>query len=69
MTNMVEQSEAQGISDQEAFRLRMEDQVRQIREYRQAILKRTGRLLTPDEAALEWIERYAANFGSDHPVP
>jgi hypothetical protein len=40
----------------------MEQQCRQIRQYRQSILREYGRLLSPDEAALEWIERYAANF-------
>jgi hypothetical protein len=67
--NTVEQSQTQSLSDQDAFRLRMLDQVRQIGKYRQAVLKETGRLLTPEEAALEWIERYAATFGSEHPVP
>ncbi len=26
------------------------------------MLREFGRLLSPDEAALEWIERYAENF-------
>jgi len=68
VTNTVEQSQTQSISDQDAFRLRMLDQIRQIGKYRQAVLKETGKLLTPEEAALEWIERYAATFGSEHPV-
>ena len=68
MSNIVEQSEEQGLSSQEAFRLRMLNQCRQIGEYRQAVLKETGRLLTLDEAALEWIERYAATFDRDYPL-
>jgi hypothetical protein len=66
--NVVEQSRDPVISGQEAFRLRMQNQCRRIGLYRQAVLKETGRLLTPDEAALEWIERYAATFDMDHPA-
>jgi hypothetical protein len=40
----------------------MERQCRQITQYRQSMLLDYGRLLSPDEAALEWIERYAATF-------
>ena len=68
MSSIVEQSENESLSSQEAFRLRMLEQIRQIGKYRQAVLKETGRLLTPDEAALEWIERYAATFESNPPV-
>jgi hypothetical protein len=50
---------------QDAFRLRMENQCLQIKEYRRAMLRECGRLLSPDEAALEWIERYAATFDND----
>jgi hypothetical protein len=59
---MVEQSRGGVLSSEEAFRLRMESQCSRIREYRLAILREDGRLLSPDEAALEWIERYAATF-------
>lgn len=45
----------------DAFRRRMESQCMQIRAYRQAEC-RGGRKLSLDEAALEWIERYAASF-------
>ncbi len=50
---------------QDAFRLRMEGQCLQIKEFRRAMLRECGRLLSPDEAALEWIERYAATFDND----
>lgn len=69
VSNVVKQSGEQSLSGQEAFRLRMLTQCRQIAAYRQAVLRKTGRLLTPDEAALEWIERYAATFDHDHPLP
>jgi len=66
--NVVEQSEDQPMSDREAFRVRMLDQVWEIGRYRQAVLKNTGRLLTQEEAALEWIERYAATFDDGKPA-
>jgi len=47
---------------QDAFRNRMEQQCQQIRQYRQSVLRECGRMLSADEAALEWIERYAATF-------
>jgi hypothetical protein len=62
VSNVVEQSREQALSEQDIFRLRMEDQCRQITQYRHAMLQKTGCLLSPDEAALEWIERYAASF-------
>ena len=68
VSNVVEQSRVPSISRQEAFRLRMQNQCRRITLYRQAVLKETGRLLTPDEAALEWIERYASTFDMDNPA-
>lgn len=46
----------------EAFRARMESQCHQIEQYRKRILRETGRDLTLDEAAVEWIEQYAATF-------
>ena len=48
-------------SDDEYFRVRMVEQVCQIEEYRQKLAS-TGRDLTSEEAALEWINRYAADF-------
>jgi hypothetical protein len=42
----------------------MENQCHQIKKYRQTMLRERGRLLSPDEAALEWIERYAATYDS-----
>lgn len=54
-------------SAQELFRLRMESQCQQIRRYRLEVLGETGRLLSPDEAALQWIERCAATFDAGMP--
>jgi hypothetical protein len=48
-------------NDDEYFRVRMVEQVCQIEEYRQQLAE-VGRDLTTEEAALEWINRFAADF-------
>ena len=48
-------------NDDEFFRVRMVEQVCQIEEYRQQLAD-IGRNLTTEEAALEWINRFAADF-------
>lgn len=48
-------------SDNEYFRARMVEQVCQIEDYRQRLALK-GRQLSSEQAALEWIERYSANF-------
>ena len=48
-------------NDDEYFRVRMVEQVCQIEEYRQQLAE-VGRNLTSEEAAHEWIIRFAANF-------
>lgn len=48
-------------NDDEYFRVRMVEQVCQIEEYRQQLAE-VGRNLTTEEAALEWIKRFAADF-------
>jgi PilZ domain len=45
-----------------AFRSRMVQQVCSIENYRKEALEREGRRLSPQEAAAEWIERYAGRF-------
>jgi hypothetical protein len=44
----------------------MEAQCDEIRKYRQRVLSSEGRQLSYDEAALEWIERYAEVFAREH---
>ncbi|RYZ80903.1 MAG: PilZ domain-containing protein [Proteobacteria bacterium] len=51
-------------NDDEYNRIRMVEQVCQIEDYRQNLAAK-GRALTPDAAAIEWIERYAADFDQD----
>ena len=65
MSNGFVHSRNDMLMGKDAFRLRMENQCLQIKEYRRAMLRECGRLLSPDEAALEWIERYAATFDND----
>lgn len=48
-------------NDDEYFRVRMVEQVCQIEEYRQQLAD-VGRRLSTEEAALEWIKRFAADF-------
>ena len=51
---------------QDTFRVRMEAQCSRIERYRQALVQKEGRPVGQDEAAQEWIERYAESFASDH---
>ena len=44
----------------------MEAQCQLIRKYRSEVLRDEGRQLSYDEAALEWIERYAEGFSREH---
>lgn len=44
------------------FKLRMVEQVCHIMHYRKKVLETEGRQLGKDEAAKEWIERYASDF-------
>ncbi|MDX1733967.1 MAG: hypothetical protein R3228_06365 [Halioglobus sp.] len=44
----------------------MESQCLEIERYRLAQLRDSGRHLTPDEAALEWVARFAADFARDY---
>ena len=46
----------------EAFKARMVAQLCQIDDYRRAVLKNEGRVLTTDEAAREWIDQFAGDF-------
>jgi hypothetical protein len=44
------------------YGLRMVEQICQIEHYRHEIFKSDGRVLTSEEAALKWIQKYAAGF-------
>ena len=47
-----------------AYAVRMVEQVCYIEEYRQQVLKKEGRELSSEEAALEWISKHASDFPS-----
>ncbi|MCB1690817.1 MAG: hypothetical protein KDI33_20130 [Halioglobus sp.] len=57
------------LSTDELFRLRMESQCHQIKRYRLEVLRESGRLLSSDEAAMEWIARFAATFDNNDSDP
>jgi hypothetical protein len=48
--------------EETAYAVRMVEQLCYIEHYRQSVLESEGRELTGEEAALEWIERYASEF-------
>lgn len=50
------------ISSNDAYAARMVEQVCQIEHYKKQIQQNEGRILTCDEAAAEWIEKYAESF-------
>jgi hypothetical protein len=47
---------------QDAFRARMVEQLCHIEDYRRSVLRTEGRELDIEDAAQEWIEKYAAQF-------
>ena len=53
-------------SPQDRFSARMVEQLCYIEDYRQQVAREEGRRLTSEEAATEWIERYAEHFPGLH---
>lgn len=49
-------------SNDDFFRTRMVEQVCQIEDYRQRICANYGRTMSVEEAAMEWIAKYAQTF-------
>ena len=49
---------------EEVERLRMIDQICQIESFRQDLEKRDGRKLNSEQAAREWVNRYAGEFSA-----
>jgi hypothetical protein len=45
-----------------AFRAKLAEEMIQITEYRERILKDEGREMSEEEAAQEWIAKYAKSF-------
>jgi hypothetical protein len=50
------------LSTDDAFKARMVEQVCHIESYKQQILQSEGRKLSSEEAAAEWVSKFAANF-------
>ena len=55
---------AELLDPDEVFRSRMVEQVCHIEHYRQMVLRTQGRNLSGQEAALEWINKFAEHFPS-----
>ena len=56
----------QFLDEGDTFRARMVEQICHIEQYKQEALDKEGRHLTGEQAALEWIEKYATEFpGTD----
>jgi c-di-GMP-binding flagellar brake protein YcgR len=47
---------------EDAFRARMVEQLCHIEDYRLSVLRAEGRELAPEQAAAEWIEKFASHF-------
>lgn len=50
------------LKPEDVFKVRMVEQICHIEDYRQRVLREEGRALSAEEAANEWIARYAAEF-------
>jgi len=50
------------IEPEKIFKARMVEQVCQIEHYKREVREREGRELTGEQAALEWIKKYACDF-------
>ncbi len=52
----------QFVDDEHAFHTRMVEQICHIEEYRKQVERREQRRLTSEQAAMEWIEKFSAEF-------
>ena len=50
------------IDESEHFRMRMVEQICHIEKFKQEIFEREGRVVSGEDAALEWISRHAKDF-------
>jgi hypothetical protein len=50
------------LREEDMFKARMAEQACHIDHYKNEILEREGRVLSREEAALEWIDKYAQHF-------
>jgi len=52
----------QFLDDDDSFRARMVEQICHIEQYKQTALDNEGRKLSGEQAAVEWIQKHAADF-------
>jgi hypothetical protein len=52
----------QFLDNNDSFRARMVEQICHIEQYKREALEKDGRHLTGEQAAVEWIEKYASDF-------
>jgi len=52
----------QFVEKEDTYRVRMVEQICHIEHYKKKILENEGRILNGEEAALEWISKYASDF-------
>ncbi len=52
------------VGEQEAYKTRMVEQVCHIEQYKQTVHEHEGRQLDAEQAAAEWIAKYASQFAS-----
>jgi PilZ domain len=55
------------LDPEDAFRARMVEQVCHIENYKKVVYQAEGRLLTAEQAAMEWIGKYASQFPDPGP--
>ena len=55
------------LNPEDAFRARMVEQVCHIENYKKTVYQTEGRQLTTEEAAMEWIGKYASQFPGSGP--
>jgi hypothetical protein len=58
---------AEFLDPEDAFRGRMVEQLCYIENYKKTVFQTEGRLLTAEEAAMEWIGKYASEFPDTGP--
>jgi hypothetical protein len=55
------------LDPEDAFRVRMVEQICHIEDYKNMVHRSEGRLLSMEEAAQEWIDKFAAHFPYANP--
>lgn len=56
------------LDEDDRFRARMVEQICHIEQYKKDVFKKEGRRLTAEQAAIEWINKYAIQFPGQNEV-